>query len=130
MKERYEQEIEQLLNELEAESPSPANAPQPADDSALPLDDQQSPYAPRPKESMRLVSPGKLALGGVVLAVLGLLPLFPVWTSLAGLAIMVVAVVWMFIQRMGSQQPSYWRGRRVDEPPQGTWQRFRHWLSK
>ena len=79
---------------------------------------------------MRLVSPGKLALGGVVLAVLGLLPLFPVWTSLAGLAIMVVAVVWMFIQRMGSQQPSYWRGRRVDEPPQGAWQRFRHWLSK
>lgn len=130
MKERYEQEIEQLLNELEAESPSPANAPQSANDSSLPLDDQQSPFAPRPKESMRLVSPGKLAVGGVILAVLGLLPLFPVWTSLVGLAILVVVVVWMFIQRMGTQQPSYWRGRRVDEPPQGVWQRFRHWLSK
>ena len=130
MKERYEQEIEQLLNELEAESPSPANAPQAANDSSLPLDDQQSPFAPRPKESMRLVSPVKLALGGIILAVLGLLPLFPVWTSLAGLAIMVGAMAWMFIQRMGTQQPSYWRGRRVDEPPEGAWQRFRHWLSK
>ena len=129
MKERYEQEIEQLLRELESEPTNPANVP-PPEDPVRPLDDQPAPFAPRPREGVRLISPRKLALGGIILAVLGLLPLFPVWTSLAGLAIMVIAVVWMFIQRMGSQQASYWRGRRVDEPPQGAWQRFRHWLSR
>lgn len=129
MKERYEQEIEQLLGELEAESPQPANPP-PQGDSMRPLDDEPSPFTPKPKESVRLISPGKLALGGAILAALGLLPLLPVWTSLAGLAIMAVAAVWMFIRRMGQQRPAYWRGRRVDEPPQGTWQRFRHWLSR
>ena len=129
MKERYEQEIEQLLRELESEPNNPANVP-PPEDPVRPLDDEPTPFTPKPKAGVRLISPGKLAMGGIILAVLGLLPLFPVWTSLAGLAIMVIAVVWMFIQRMGSQQASYWRGRRVDEPPQGAWQRFRHWLSR
>lgn len=129
MKERYEQEIEQLLSELEAESPHPANPP-PANPSVKPLDDEPSPYAPKPKESVRLISPNKLALTGVILAVLGLLPLLPVWTSLAGLAILAASVVWMFIRRMGSQPAAYWRGRRVDEPPAGAWQRFRNWLAK
>ena len=131
MKERYEQEIEQLLNELEAESPSPANAPQPTNGSARPLDDQPSPFTPKPKPSVRLISPNKLALAGLILALLGLLPLLPVQVSLVGLAIIIAAVAWMVIQRMGSQQqPAYWRGRPMDEPPQGTWQRFRQWLSK
>ena len=131
MKERYEQEIEQLLNELEAESPSPANAPQSTNDSALPLDDQPSPFAPKPKAGVRLISPSKLALAGAVLAVIGFLPMLPVWTSLVGLAVMIAAVAWMVIQRMGAQQQAaYWRGRRVDDAPQGGWQRFRRWLSK
>ena len=129
MNERYEQEIEQLLSELESEPADPARAPAPGDQ-ARPLDDEPSPFAPKPKANVRLISPNKLALAGAILAVAGLLPLLPVWSSLAGLVIMGVAAVWMFVRRMGSQPPAYWRGRRVDEPPQGRWQRFRHWLSK
>ena len=72
MKERYEQEIEQLLSELEAESPSPANTP-PPNDPVRPLDDEPSPYAPRPRAGVRLISPGKLAVAGLILAVVGLL---------------------------------------------------------
>lgn len=129
MKERYEQEIEQLLNDLDSE-PADEAATRPTANQAKPLDDQPSPYTPKPKRSGPVVSPNKLALGGIILAALGLLPLLPVWTSLAGLAVLAVAVAWMFIQRMGSGQPAYWRGRRVDEPAQGTWQRFRQWLSR
>ena len=128
MKERYEQEIEQLLTELESE---PVDGPRPiAPDDAPPPDDQSSPFTPRPKAGVRLISPGKLALAGGILALIGFLPLFPVWTSLAGLAIMILAVAWMVIQRMGAPAPTYWRGRPIDEPPQGTWQRFRRWLSQ
>ncbi len=128
MKERYEQEIEQLLGELEAESPQTANNP-PSNQPTRPLDDEPSPFTPKPKETGPLISPNKLALAGVILAALGLLPLLPVWTSLAGLAILVIAVAWMFIRRMGSRSPAYWRGRRVDESPKGAWQRFRNWLA-
>ncbi len=129
MKERYEQEIEQLLSELEAESPSPANTP-PPNDPARPLDDEPSPYAPRPRAGVRLISPGKLAVAGLILAVVGLLMPVLKWLSMAGLAILAGAVVWMIVRRMGSQQPAYWRGRRVDEPPKGAWERFRRWLAK
>ena len=129
MKERYEQEIEQLLSELDAESPQPVT-PDPPGDSARPLDDEPSPYTPKRKATGPLISPNKLALAGVILAALGLLPLLPVWTSLAGLGVLAVAVAWMFIRRMGSRPPAYWRGRRVDEPPKGPWQRFRYWLSR
>ena len=129
MKERYEQEIEQLLSELDSEPTDTAN-PSRAADSAPPLDDQPSPFTPRPKQMPRLISPVKLAVVGGILAVAGLLLPLLKWLSIAGIGVMAVAVAWMVIRRMGSQQPSYWRGRRVDEPPQGMWQRFRHWLSK
>ena len=129
MKERYEQEIEQLLSELDSETDERVNRTAPAD-SQRPLDDQPSPFTPRPKASTQLISPNKLALVGGVLAVAGLLPLLPVYTSLAGLGIMAIAAVWMFIRRMGSQSQSYWRGRPVEKPPQGAWERFRSWLSR
>ena len=130
MKERYEQEIEQLLSELESE-PVDASRRPPAPDDAPPPDDQPSPFTPKPKPGMRLISPGKLALAGLILAVAGLvLPLFK-WLALAGMAIMVIAIVWMFARRWsGAPTPTYWRGRPIDDPPQGTWQRFRRWLSQ
>ena len=129
MKERYEQEIEQLLSELEAESPQPAGVP-PPDDPVRPVDDEPSPFTPRPKVGMSLISPGKLALAGIILAVVGLVMPLLKWLSLVGLAILAASVVWMFVRRMGRQQPAYWRGRPIEEPPQGTWQRFRRWLAK
>ena len=129
MKERYEQEIEQLLNELDAETPETTSPAAPSN-SSPPLDDQPSPFTPKPKRNLSVISPAKLAIAGAVLAVVGLLMPILKWLSLAGLAVMVVAIAWMFFRRMGSQQTSYWRGRPMDEPPQGTWQRFRRWLSK
>ena len=127
MKERYEQEIEQLLSELDSDSPEPSRPPENADP---PLDDQPSPFAPKPRQRMRLISPTKLAIGGGVVAAIGILLAKLFWLSLAGLLIMAAAVMWMLIQRMGSQPQQYWRGRTVEPEPQGAWQRLRRWLSR
>lgn len=127
MKERYEQEIEQLLNELDSEAPEAPTAPA---DAPPPLDDQPSPFTPRARRPQAFISPTKLAIAGGVLAILGLVVVKVMWLSLAGLVIMAGAVAWMFIRRMGSQRQQYWRGRPIEPEPQGAWERFRRWLAK
>lgn len=156
MKERYEQEIEQLLAELESRPPDDTNAPPPAPASGSehrgeqradqrgdqltrvaaspPADDRPSPFTPRPKPGLRLISPPKLALAGLVVAGVGLLPGFQV-AIIAGLVIAGVAIAWMLLRRMmGQQSPAYWRGRPLDpsggDAPRGVWARFRRWLAK
>ena len=149
MKERYEQEIEQLLIELESRPPDDTNAP-PASalpqtpsttaasgGAAMPLDDlpSASPFAPRPRRGMRLIAPSKLALAGLIIAALGIILPIPLGVSLAGLAIVGVAVAWLMARRMMSRPgpaAGYWRGRPLapEPPPQGAWQRFRQWLAQ
>lgn len=127
MKDRYEQEIEQLLNELESEVPEPPTAPA---DAPPPLDDQPSPFTPRQRRPRILISPTKLAIAGGIVAAVGLVLVKIPMLSLAGLLIMAGAVAWMFFRRMGNRQQQYWRGRPVEPEPQGAWQRFRRWLSR
>ena len=131
MKNRYEQEIEQLLSELEAESDGKgAIGPAPAD-RPPPLDDQPSPFAPKPKPGLQLISPAKLALAGIVLALLGLLLPVLSYLAIAGLVIMVAAIAWMLVRRIAAPPAAaYWRGRPVETEPQGKWQRFRRWLAR
>ena len=127
MKDRYEDEIEQLLNELESEAPDAPVAPV---DAPPPLDDQPSPFAPTPRRSKAFISPTKLAIAGGALAIIGLFVAKIMWLSLAGLVIMAGAIAWMFFRRMGNQSQQYWRGRPIEPEPQGAWQRFRSWLSR
>ena len=159
MKERYEQEIEQLLAELESRPPDDTNAPPPAPSSGSnhgdghgtdqrtehrartavspPADDRPSPFAPRPRPGLRLISPPKLALAGLLLAGIGLLVPLPgtLGVAIAGLVIAGVAIAWMFLRRMmGQQSPAYWRGRPLEpsggDAPRSAWARFRRWLAK
>ena len=160
MKERYEQEIEQLLAELESRPPNDTNAPpaatasgaehrggqrsehragQQADQRARvaespAADDRPSPFTPRPKPGLRVISPTKLALAGLVVAGVGLLPGFQM-AIIAGLVIAGVAIGWMLLRRMmAPQTPAYWRGRPLEpsgaDAPRGVWARFRRWLAK
>ncbi len=130
MKDRYEDEIEQILRNLDAQPPG-SNSEQPATPRVvIPVDDEPSPFAPKPPTRKRLISPSKLSIAGVVLAGAGVLLPVPIWFSLVGLAIIAVAVVWMFLQRMTTPNPPAWRGRPVEQPPQTGWQRFRQWLSR
>ena len=132
MKNRYEQEIEQLLSELEAESDGKTPLAPTPPDHPPPLDDQPSPFTPKPKPGMQLISPAKLALAGVVIALIGLLLPIPVHLAIAGLVIMVAAIAWMLIRRLTTPTTAYWRGRPITAAPesQNIWQRFRHWLAR
>ena len=145
MKERYEQEIEQLLIELESRPPDDTNAPPAsalpqtpsttAASAAMPLDDlpSASPFTPRPRRGMRLIAPSKLALAGLIIAALGIILPIPLGVSLAGLAILGVAVAWLMARRLVSRPgpaAGYWRGRPLVPEPQGAWQRFRQWLAQ
>jgi hypothetical protein len=72
----------------------------------------------------------KLALVGLLVVLIGLFLFHLPMLSLAGVGIVVLALGWMFIQRMSSQPQQVWRGRPVDPPPpQSTWERFRRWLA-
>ena len=130
MKERYEDEIEQILRELDTQPPGEGTPPPAAQHPVTPVDDEPSPFAPKPPTRKRLISPTKLSIVGLVLALAGLLVTHIAWMMIAGLAVVAVAVAWMFIQRASNQNAQVWRGRAVDPPPQTMWQRFRRWLSK
>ncbi len=129
MKDRYEQEIEQLLRDLDTKPPGDAPEQPSARRGATPPDDEPSPFAPKLPTRKRVISPAKLSLIGIAIALVGLLlPGF--WLPLAGLAMVVVAIAWMFLQRATTPNRAVWRGRPADPPPQTPWQRFRHWLSQ
>lgn len=125
MKDRYETEIEQILKDLD--TPPPADAPT-RGEPEIPPDDLPSPFMPAPAAPRRLLSPGKLAVLGIIVAGIGMTlfrtPLLPV----VGLAIIGIAVAWTFLRRYTAPSRPVWRGRPVEPPPPATgWQRIRRW---
>lgn len=127
MKERYESEIEQILKNMD--TPPPADAPS-RRESEIPPDDLPSPFTPAPAVPRRLLSPGKLAVLGIVVAVIGMMVFRLAWLPIVGLAIIGIAVAWTFLRRYTAPSRPVWRGRPVDPPPPATgWQRFRRWWS-
>jgi hypothetical protein len=130
MKDRFEQEIEQILRNLDSQSPEEGADQPAANPPATPLDDQPSPFAPRPPATKRLISPSKLSMLGVALAIIGLLLKPLIWLSLAGVVVIALAVAWMFLRRATGANRQVWRGREIEAPPQTAWERFRNWLSR
>ena len=126
MKERYEAEIEQILKDLD--TPPPGEEPA-RRELEIPPDDLPSPFAPAPAAPKRRISPGKLAVVGIIVAVVGMVVARGVvWLPVAGLAIIGIAVAWTFLRRYTAPSPPVWRGRPVDPPAPATgWQRIRRW---
>ena len=128
MKERYEAEIEQILQDLD--TPPPGEEPA-RRELEIPPDDLPSPFAPAPAAPKRRISPGKLAVVGIIVAVVGMVAARGVvWLPVAGLAIIGIAVAWTFLRRYTAPSPPVWRGRPVDPPaapPATGWQRVRRW---
>ena len=130
MKERYEAEIEQILKDLD--TPPPGGEAGSGQESEVPPDDLPSPFAPGlassgAASSKRWVSPGKLAVVGIVVAVIGIAAAKLFVLAIAGLAIIGIAVAWTFLRRFAASGPPVWRGRPVDRPPATGWERVRRW---
>ena len=127
MKERYEAEIEQILKDLD--TPPPGEEPA-RGELEIPPDDLPSPFAPTPAAPKRRISPGKLAVVGIIVAIIGIAVAKLFVLAVAGLAIIGVAVAWTFLRRYTAPSPPVWRGRPVDPPaaaPATGWQRVRRW---
>ena len=125
MKERYEAEIEQILKDLD--TPPPGEEPG-RGELEIPPDDLPSPFAPAPAAPKRRISPGKLAVVGIIVAIIGIAVAKLFVLAVAGLAIIGVAVAWTFLRRYTASSPPVWRGRPVDPPAPATgWQRVRRW---
>ena len=136
MKERYEAEIEQILKDLD--TPPPGDGSDGGQEPEIPPDDLPSPFAPGASGSAgsaarRWVSPGKLAVMGIGVAVIGMVVARGFfWLPLAGLALIGVAVGWTFLRRFAAPSPPVWRGRAVERPAAASgsgsvWERVRRW---
>ena len=138
MPEKYQDEIEEILKGIEDdEPPRPARRAQPI------IDDQPRPIAeesPRSRDQRqsgtgtksrwRSVTPGKMALAGFVVLVLGL-ALSPIglgWLAWLGLIGLAAAYLLFFVRPRAVNQGKGWRGRSIESQGPSPWQRFRRWL--
>lgn len=138
MPDRYQDEIEEILKDIEEqEPPRPARRPQPIiDDMPRPAADESPRYRDQQEEERRSnsrwqwLTPGKVALGGFAFLVLGLALNsvgmgWLVWLGLLGLA---AAYLLFFVRPRTINRDKRWRGRSVESQGPSPWQRFKRWL--
>ncbi len=140
MPEKYQDEIEEILKGFEEkEPPRPPRRTQPVIDD---LPNASSDESPRDREQSnsgratgarwKFLTPGKVALAGIILLLLGALnPLgiglgWLVWLGLLGLA---GAYLLFFVRPRPINQEKRWRGRSVESQSASQWQRIKRWLS-
>ena len=140
MPEKYQDEIEEILKGIEEEEPvRPARRPQPIiDDMPRPVSEE----SPRSRDRnqagagagsrWQFVTPGKVALAGFTVLILGLvfhsagLGLL-IWVGLLGLA---AAYLLFFVRPRPVNKDKRWRGRSVESRGPSHWQRFKRWMGE
>ncbi len=139
MPDKYQDEIEEILKGIEETTPLPAGRnlrqPPPPDDLPLPYAERPPEIAPSHPSSRRwrTFSPGRVALAGVALLLIGVLlrsfglPFsWLIWVGLLGL---VAGYLLFFIRPRGkNNQGQYWRGRPVESEKSSLLQRVKGWL--
>lgn len=140
MPEKYQDEIEEILKGIEEEEPvRPARRPQPIiDDMPRPVSED----SPRSRDQnqagaatgsrWQFVTPGRVALAGFTVLVLGLvfhsagLGLL-IWVGLLGLA---AAYLLFFVRPRTVNKDKRWRGRSIESRGPSHWQRFKRWMGE
>jgi hypothetical protein len=126
---KYQEEIEEILRGLEEKAPvnSPRERGKPIDD--LPRTSRPSYRHFQPGYSKgwtwAAVSPGKLALLGLIILLLGAIWLRPmIWV---GLGILAGAYLLFFVKPRSISYEKRWRGQTLESGP-SPWERFKRWL--
>ena len=140
MPEKYQDEIEEILKGIEEdEPPRPARRTQPIIDDMPRQTAEESPRyrdqpvsATGPRSRWQAVTPGRLALAGFILLVLGLALNtlgfgWLVWLGLLGLA---GAYLLFFVRPRPVNKGKGWRGRSIESQGPSHWQRFKRWMSE
>ncbi len=134
MPEKYQDEIEEILKGIEEEGPSvpPRNSQPVLDDLPPSRPDDRGLGRARPRSRWQSVTPGKVALAGLTLLLLGALLHsagwgWLVWPGLLGLG---AAYLLFFVRPRPVNQGKLWRGRPVESQEPSPWQRFKRWFGE
>lgn len=140
MPEKYQDEIEEILKGIEEEGASvpPRNSQPILDDLPLarPKDrgpDREMDQGPaRTRARWQSVTPGKVALAGLTLLLLGGLLHSAGWGWLvwAGLLALGAAYLLFFVRPRPVNRDKRWRGRPVESQEPSPWQRFKRWFGE
>ena len=128
MPEKYKDEIEEILKRAgeAAASDTHKEVERPPEDNSTLLRNSRPARSPNLGNVRRWPSltPGKIALAGVIVFLVGL-KFFPlIWV---GLGMLVVAYLLYFVTPRSASQEKRWRGRVVEER-RTAWQRVKRWL--
>ncbi|HEU0021592.1 MAG TPA: hypothetical protein VFR55_07975 [Dehalococcoidia bacterium] len=128
MPEKYQEEIEDILRGMGEKTLTGASrgSEKPADDAPVVSRQAHSPAPIANKTSLwAMVSPGKLAVIGLVLLLIGAFWVRAlVWI---GLGFLVGAYLLVFVKPRSNPMGKRWRGQAIDQ--EGTWwDRFRRWF--
>ena len=145
MPEKYQDEIEEILKGIEETEPLPqprrGQPRQPApDDLPMPRLEPaaESPRSAPSSRRWQTFSPGRVALAGIAILLLGILLasfgfplLFFNWPIWLGLLILVAAYLLFFIRpRSAANRGQYWRGRPIEPTGPSLMQRLKNWLKE
>lgn len=130
MPDKYQEEIEEILRGLGEKAPSKNTTREPVkppDDS--PAVTRQDSSSRQERSSKRpawpSITPGKLALIGLIVLLLGALWVRPfVWV---GLGFLVGAYLLFFIKPRSIPHEKRWRGKALEDE-QSPWDKFKSWL--
>ena len=130
MPDKYQDEIEKILEGLGENVPtsSPGEPGKPA--RSAPSELSTADGQPSIKNSSRrrpTVSPGKLAVAGLLLLLLGAV-IKMTWLIWGGLGLLVGAYLLFFVKPRSSSYDKRWRGQLLEAQPSSTWEQFKRWL--
>ena len=140
MPEKYQDEIEEILKGIEEqEPPRPARRPQPIiDDMPRAANEETPSYRDQPRSDgaansrWKHVTPGRVALAGIIFLVLGLAlnSLGFGWLVWLGLVSLAGAYLLFFVRPRPVNRGKGWRGRSIESQGPSPWQRFKRWMSE
>ena len=130
MPEKYQEEIEEILRGLGEKAPTntAAREPQKPPDDAPVISRRGTPprqVVPQKGRAWPRVTPGKLALIGLIVLLIGALWVRPlIWV---GLGFLVGAYILFFIKPRSISVEKRWRGKAMEEET-SPWEKIKSWL--
>ena len=130
MPEKYQQEIEEILKRVEEATPGdhPTQPKKNSKNLSQPSRGSNHPHQSRGTGIRWLyLSPLKILLAGLILFVVGAVPLGLSVLIWVGLGLLVLGYLLLFIKPGSLSYEKRWRGRAVESRP-SAWQRLTRWL--
>ena len=129
MRDKYKEEIEEILRKAGEVAPGPSEREQERHPEDRPRNTRAPNRAPaqRVRTSSRrwTISSGKLMLAGLVFILIGLVIRPLIWI---GLAALVAAYLLYFLKHRSINQEKRWRGRSVEDSAASPWDWVKRWF--